>query len=30
MQDVEGRLFASVIREMIRHENDITNHPQDL
>jgi hypothetical protein len=24
--DVEPRLFASVIREMIRHENDVTNH----
>ena len=26
MHDVEPRLFASVIREMIRHENDVTNH----
>ena len=26
MNDVEPRLFTSVIREMIRHENDVTNH----
>jgi hypothetical protein len=26
MHDVEPRLFATVIREMIRHENDVTNH----
>jgi hypothetical protein len=26
MHDVEPKLFATVIREMIRHENDVTNH----
>lgn len=26
MHDVEPRLYATVIREMIRHENDATNH----
>ena len=26
MHDVEPRLYATVIREMIRHENDLTNH----
>jgi hypothetical protein len=26
MHDVEPRLYATVIREMIRHENDVTNH----
>src|SRR6185503_13311205 len=26
MHDVEPRLFTTVIREMIRHENDVTNH----
>jgi hypothetical protein len=26
MHDVEPRLYPSVIREMIRHENDVTNH----
>jgi hypothetical protein len=26
MNDVEPRLYASVLREMIRHENDVTNH----
>ena len=26
MYDVEPRLYATVIREMIRHENDVTNH----
>ena len=26
MNDVEPRLYATVIREMIRHENDVTNH----
>lgn len=26
MADVDARFYASVIREMIRHENDVTNH----
>ncbi len=26
MHDVESRLYASVIRDMVRHENDVTNH----
>jgi hypothetical protein len=26
MYDVEPRLYTTVIREMIRHENDVTNH----
>jgi hypothetical protein len=26
MHDVEPKLYATVIREMIRHENDVTNH----
>jgi hypothetical protein len=26
MHDVEPRAYATVIREMIRHENDVTNH----
>jgi hypothetical protein len=26
MHDVEPRLYTTVIREMIRHENDVTNH----
>jgi hypothetical protein len=26
MRDVEPHLYPSVIREMIRHENDVTNH----
>lgn len=26
MYDVELRQYATVIREMIRHENDVTNH----
>jgi hypothetical protein len=26
MNDVEPRLYTTVIREMIRHENDVTNH----
>src|SRR5204863_7296755 len=26
MHDVEPHLYATVIREMIRHENDVTNH----
>ena len=26
MRDVEPHLYATVIREMIRHENDVTNH----
>lgn len=26
MYDVEQRLYTTVIREMIRHENDVTNH----
>ncbi len=26
MHDVEPRLYSAVIREMIRHENDVTNH----
>jgi len=26
MPDVEPRLYPTVIREMIRHENDVTNH----
>jgi len=26
MQDVDPRLYTTVIREMIRHENDLTNH----
>src|SRR6516164_1733881 len=26
MRDVEPRLYTTVIREMIRHENDVTNH----
>ncbi len=26
MRDVEPHLYKSVIREMIRHENDVTNH----
>jgi hypothetical protein len=26
MRDVEPHLYATVIREMIRHENDATNH----
>jgi hypothetical protein len=26
MNDVEPRLYPTVIREMIRHENDVTNH----
>ena len=26
MHDVEPRLYPTVIREMIRHENDVTNH----
>ena len=26
MNDVEPRVYAMVIREMIRHENDLTNH----
>jgi len=26
MYDVEPHLYATVIREMIRHENDVTNH----
>ena len=26
MNDVEPRLYATLIREMIRHENDVTNH----
>src|SRR5215467_11891766 len=26
MHDVEPHLYTTVIREMIRHENDVTNH----
>ncbi len=26
MHDVEPRLYTTIIREMIRHENDVTNH----
>lgn len=26
MHDVDPRLYTTVIREMIRHENDVTNH----
>jgi hypothetical protein len=26
MHDVEPRVYTTVIREMIRHENDVTNH----
>src|SRR5262245_43114666 len=26
MHDVEPRLYTTVIRAMIRHENDVTNH----
>jgi hypothetical protein len=26
MHDVEPRLYTTVIRELIRHENDVTNH----
>ena len=26
MHDVDPRLYPSVIREMVRHENDVTNH----
>jgi hypothetical protein len=26
MHDVEPRLYPTIIREMIRHENDVTNH----
>ena len=26
MHDVEPRLYTTVIREMLRHENDVTNH----
>jgi hypothetical protein len=26
MPDVDSRLYTTVIREMIRHENDVTNH----
>jgi hypothetical protein len=26
MHDVEPRLYTTVLREMIRHENDVTNH----
>ena len=26
MRDVEPHLYATVIREKIRHENDVTNH----
>ena len=26
MHDVDSRLYTTVIREMIRHENDVTNH----
>ncbi len=26
MNDVDPRLYTTVIREMIRHENDVTNH----
>src|SRR5262245_39660856 len=26
MNDVESRLYPSVIREMVRHENDLSNH----
>jgi hypothetical protein len=26
MHDVEPHLYATIIREMIRHENDVTNH----
>ena len=26
MSDVEPRLYTTVIREMLRHENDVTNH----
>src|SRR6478672_10466148 len=26
MRDVESHLYVTVIREMIRHENDLTNH----
>jgi hypothetical protein len=26
MHDLDPRLYTTVIREMIRHENDVTNH----
>ena len=26
MNDVEPRLYTTVVREMVRHENDVTNH----
>src|SRR5262249_7259656 len=26
MNDVEPRLYTTVIREMVRHENDVSNH----
>jgi hypothetical protein len=26
MREVDPNLYTSVIREMIRHENDVTNH----
>ena len=26
MRDVEPQLYTMVIREIIRHENDVTNH----
>ena len=26
MYDVDPRRYTTVIREMIRHENDVTNH----
>jgi hypothetical protein len=26
MHDIDPRLYTTVIREMIRHENDVTNH----
>ena len=26
MHDVAPQLYTTVIREMIRHENDVTNH----
>ena len=26
MHDVEPQFYTAVIREMIRHENDVTNH----
>ncbi len=26
MYDVEPRLYTTIIREMVRHENDVTNH----